>query len=114
MAKIDFTKILNESFAVSKDILKKSWKNLEPYAEHEFRQFAENAEFLASLKLTNQIGDEELAARMEIQRLSLKNVLLTIEGIGLVTAQNVVNAVFSIVQKAIEGALNIALPFGAV
>jgi hypothetical protein len=114
MASIDLKQILKESFSVSKGILKDSWNKLEPYAEHEFRQFAENAEFLATLKLMGEIGEEELKARMEIQRLSLKNVLLTLEGIGLVTAQNVVNAVFAIVQKAIEGALNIALPFGAV
>ncbi|WP_026897427.1 hypothetical protein [Daejeonella oryzae] len=114
MATLDFKQVLKESVSVSKDILKKSWKNLEPYAEHEFRQFAENAEFLATLKLLGQIDEEELKARIEIQRLSLKNVLLTIEGIGLVAAQNVVNAVFSIVQKAIETALNISLPFTAL
>ncbi|WP_423147613.1 hypothetical protein [Rubrolithibacter danxiaensis] len=109
MGTLNFEKIIQESSAISKEIVGKAWKNLKPYAEHEFCQFAENIEFLTQLKIKNQISDEEFKARIEIQRLSLKNVLLAIEGIGLITAQEVVNAVIGIVSKFVEEALHIAI-----
>lgn len=109
MADIDYTKLLADCVNVAKTELGNAWKKAQPYAEHEFKQFAENAEFLAKLKLAGQIDDTELKARLNIQRTSLANVLITIEGIGLVAAQNVVNGIISIVFSAIKTALSVAL-----
>ena len=110
MGTLDYKQIVSECLAAAKTELGKSWKSFKPYAEHEFRQFAENAEFLAHLKLAGTIENEELKARLEIQRLALKNVLLTMRGIGLVTAQNTVNAVLKIVGEAVSKMLEVALP----
>lgn len=109
MASIDYKQLLADCFSVAKSELGNSWNSFKPYAEHEFKQFAENAEFLAKLKLAGEITDEELKARLEIQRLALKNVMLTIEGIGLIAAQNVVNAVLGVIGKAIQTAIGIIL-----
>ncbi len=110
MPSIDLKTILNDSVAVVKPILGKSWKDFKPYAEHEFKKFAESAEFLAKLKLQNSLDDEELKARLELQKLALKNVMLTIQGVALVTAQKAVNAVLDIVAKAIKTVINVSLP----
>ncbi|MGZ3932097.1 MAG: hypothetical protein ACXVPQ_08205 [Bacteroidia bacterium] len=109
MADIDYKKIVADCMDAAKTELGKTWKNVEPYAEHEFEQFAENAAFLAGLKAAGKISDDELKARLDIQRMSLNNVLITIEGIGLIAAQNVVNAVIGIVFDAIKTALSVAL-----
>lgn len=110
MADIDIKEIVKDCIASSKQILGDTWNELKPYADHEYRQFAENAEFLAKLKIAGQIDNTELQARLDIQRLALKNVLLTIKGIGLIAAQNVINAITGIVFAAIESALSIVLP----
>ncbi len=109
MANIDYEKIVSDCIDAAKGELGKTWKSLQPYAEHEFRHFAENATFLAQLKLQNAISDEELKARLEIQRLALSNTLLTIEGIGLISAQNIINAVLGIVFSAIKTVFSLAL-----
>jgi len=110
MADIDFSKIVADAMSFTKQELGKTWNKLKPYAEHEFTQFAENAVFLAKLKLAGTIEDEELKARLNIQRIALNNVLLAIKGIGLVTAQNVVNGVLDIVTKSIKKTLQVVLP----
>lgn len=110
MADINFPQIVSDSLAFAKQEVGKSWNKLKPYAEHEFTQFAENAVFLAKLKLAGSIEEEELKVRLNIQRLALNNVLLAIKGIGLVLAQNVVNGVLDIVAKAIKATLKVALP----
>lgn len=110
MADIDFSKIVADSMTFAKQEVGKAWSKLKPYAEHEFTQFAENAVFLAKLKLAGTIEDDELKARLNIQRIALNNVLLAIKGIGLVTAQNVVNGILDIVTKSIKKILQVALP----
>lgn len=110
MADINFSQIVSDSIAFTKQEVGKSWSKLKPYAEHEFTQFAETAVFLAKLKLSGNIKDDELKARLNIQRLALNNVLLAIKGIGLVMAQNVVNGILDIVTTAISKTLKVALP----
>lgn len=110
MVSIDYKQLISDCVLTARQELGKSWKKFKPFAEHEFRQFAENAEFLAKLRRDQVIDDDEFKARMEIQRLALKNVMLTVQGVGLVTAQNTVNAILGIVGKAIRKTLAVVLP----
>ncbi len=110
MASINIQEIVVEITGSAQGILESKWHSFKPYAEHEFRQFTENAEFLANLRINNEINDAELKARLELQKLALKNVLLAIEGIGLIAAQEVINAAINILAKAIKTVLNISLP----
>jgi hypothetical protein len=110
MAAIDFPQILKECISLAKHEVGKNWSKLKPFAEHEFTQFAENAEFLAQLRLKNIIDDEEFKVRLRFQQTALNNVLLAIKGIGLKTAENVVNGVLGIVSTALKSAINIVLP----
>lgn len=110
MADIDIKQIIIDCTNEVKAILGKSWKQYKPYAEHEFSKFSESAEFLAKLKLSGSISDEELKLRLEMQELAFKSVLLAIQGIGIVTVQNVLNAVLGIVYKAINAVLGGVIP----
>lgn len=110
MPEIDFKAILTDSITAIKAETGKGYSKLKPYAEHEVKQFAENAVFLAKLKLAGTIGDEEFKVRMEMQRLAFTNVFLAVKGIGLVTAQNIVNGVLGILSQALKTALKITLP----
>ena len=110
MADINFKQILDDSIVFAKSELGGTYKKLKPYAEHEFTQFAENTVFLAKIKLDGIIENDELKTRLALQKLAFTNVLLTIKGIGLIGAQNLVNGILGIVSKAIMGALKISLP----
>lgn len=110
MATPDFEQILTDSVALAKKELGSTYKKLKPYAEHEFRQFAENLSFLATLKLKGAITQEELKLRLQLQKQALANVLLAIQGIGLVVAEKIINGVLGIVAKALKSALKVTLP----
>lgn len=110
MTDIDIQQIIKDCTAAVKSILGKSWKQYKPYAEHEFQKFSESAEFLAKLKLAGNIGEEELKLRLQMQELAFRNVLLAIQGIGIVTVQNVLNAVLGIVYKAVNALLGSVIP----
>ncbi len=110
MASLDLSSLVSESIGVAKTEAGAAWTKLQPFADHEFMQFARNAEFLSQLKIKGTISEEEFRARMNLQRLALNNTLLAIQGIGAVTAQNIVNAVLGLVKKAIFNTFNIVLP----
>ena len=57
MEQIDYLKLLGDCISLAKKEIGAGFDSLKPYAETEFRKFAENAEFLAKLKLTGQIDD---------------------------------------------------------
>lgn len=107
---MDYNQIIKDSIDATRKIVGKSWKKVKPYAQAEFFDFVQNAEQLARLKLSGDISEEELEKRLIIQRTSLTNVFLTIEGMSLVTAQNVVNAVLGIIGEAIFTAIKVVLP----
>jgi hypothetical protein len=65
---------------------------------------------LAQLRITNQITQEELEARLSFQKLAFQNVLITLQGLGLIAAQNIVNGVIGILRTAIEKAIGFKLP----
>lgn len=110
MPDFDFNQVLGDSLAFAKKELGSTFKKVKPFAEHEFKQFAENALFLAQLKLRGIIENDELSSRIQLQKLAMANVLLAIKGIGIVTAQNLVNGVLDIVSKSIKKAINVAIP----
>jgi hypothetical protein len=110
MPELDFQKVLTDSLSFAKGELGTGFKKVKPFAEHEFRQFTENALFLAKLRVLGTIDDDELKSRLELQKLAVANVFLAIKGVGLVTAQNIVNGVLDIIGKAIKKSINVALP----
>jgi len=110
MPDFNFTQVISDAIALTKNELGKTFKKVKPFAEHEFQQFSENALFLANLKLQGTIDEAELQSRIQLQKLALANVLLAIKGVGIVSAQNVVNGVLGIVGKAVETAIGVAIP----
>lgn len=110
METIDLKQLLKDCMDKAKTITGSAWNDLKPYAEHEFTQFTEDAIFLTRLKATGVIDDTAFKTRMDMQKRALQDVLLTIEGIGLVTAQDILNGIFDIVAKAIFAAIGIPLP----
>ena len=107
---LDIQQILTDSLKAGKEIAGKAWKDVKPFAEHENVQFAEDVEFLVQLKTKGTIDDEEFKARLGFLKLGFTNVFLAIKGIGILQAQNIVNAVIGIVSKSVLATFNISLP----
>src|SRR5690349_9212007 len=108
---LDIQQILTDSLKASKEIAGKAWKDVKPFAAHESRQFAEDVEFLVQLKANGTIEDEEFKARLSFLKLGFTNVFLAIKGIGILQAQNIVNAIIGIVSQSVLSTFHIALPF---
>jgi hypothetical protein len=102
--------ILADSLAVLKNNAQNAYNKAKPYAEQEFKKLADDALFLAGLLNNHEIDDNEFKQRLMMQKHAATNVLLTIQGIGLVAAQNTINAVIGIVSTAVQKVLGVVLP----
>ena len=92
-----------------KDILKDSWSDTREYAKGESKKMALALAQIAKLRALGQISEDEAYLLLEMQKNSTRAVLLTIEGIGLITAQRAIDAALKAVADAVNGTIGFAL-----
>jgi hypothetical protein len=85
------------------------WPLLEPLAETELRLLAQSIVDLSALAGAGSI-DEPLAHRLaHIHQLSARNVLVTVEGLGLIAAEQTIRAGIRAVTQTVNAAAQFAL-----
>jgi hypothetical protein len=101
------TDLINPFLAAVEPILKKSWGEVKDYADAEAAKMAKTLETIATLRASNKIDDDQAKALLDMQKHAMQSVLLAVEGIGLIAAQNAINAGLA----AVKDVVNKALPF---
>jgi hypothetical protein len=80
-------------------------KKVKPLAELQLKSIIHNLEQIAELKLQGKITEDQARLHLTIQKESIRTILLSFEGIGILTAEEAINsalnAVKTIVNKAI-------------
>jgi len=64
---------------------------------------------IEKLKLKNEIDDEEARLQFKIQKNASRTVLLTIEGLGVLAAEEAINAAMKVVKDTVNSALGFTL-----
>jgi len=85
------------------------WPEVENYAIGESQKLAHSLLQITTLRLSNQISTGECSVLLEMQKNATRNVLLAIEGIGLVAVETAINGALAAVQSAVNGAIGFAL-----
>lgn len=106
---IDLNQLLKEMTESAKKVLKSKWKEIKPFAEQQLKSFAENIKLIAVLKAKGKITEEQARLHLTIQKESARTVLLAMEGIGIVTAENAINAALKVVQTTVNNSIGWAL-----
>lgn len=91
------------------EILSGHAKNVASYAEAEGRKLAQSAAEIAQLRVSGEIDDEEMRLQLDIQKNASRAVLMTIKGIGLIAAEQAINAAFDILRGALGRAVGVPL-----
>ena len=90
-------------------ILKDHWKDVQDYAKTESKKTAETLALITKRYLDKTIDKNTANAYLDMQKHSTQNVLLTIKGIGLIAAQEAINAALDAVATAVNRAIGFAL-----
>lgn len=100
--KIDIKELLHSMLEATKSVIKKEWKHISPLAELQIKNIIHNLEQIALLKIEGKISEEQAKLHISIQKESFKTMLLSFEGIGIITAEKAINAAFNTVKKTIS------------
>ncbi|GJM64584.1 hypothetical protein [Persicobacter diffluens] len=105
MADINVQKILEQMLDAAKGVLENHWDEAKPFAEQELKALAENLQLIGQLKLEGKITQEQAKYYLEIQKSSVRIVLLTIEGLGILAVEAAINAALNVIRSTVNTAL---------
>lgn len=105
MAEVNTTEVLKKMLEAAKAVFNTQWKEVKPYAEQEFKAFTQNIQMINKLKEKGKITEAQAKLYFENQNLSIRIVLLSLEGISLVTIENAINAAINVVKDTVNTAI---------
>lgn len=85
------------------------WPQLAPLADLELRRLAQSLVDLAGLLASGAIDEVRARQIVHIHQLAARSVLLTVEGVGLLTAEQVINAGIRAAAEKVNGTAKLAL-----
>jgi hypothetical protein len=106
---INVTEIATKMLAAIRKVFTKNWPKVEDYAETECKKLAETLAMIEKLRLQGKITEEEAKLQLQIQKNAARAVLLTLEGMGVLAAEEAINAALEVVGEAINAALGFTL-----
>lgn len=93
----------------AKGKLKEHWPEVKEFAKSEARKTSETLAMIERLTLTGDINIKQAKALLQMQKNSAMAVLLTVEGLGLLTVESAINAALGAVRDTVNTALGFVL-----
>jgi hypothetical protein len=109
MPSIDPALVGKEMLAAAHGVLKKRWPRVRDYASQELKKLAQDIAFIEEQVALGKMTEQQAKLHFGIQRNAARTVLLTIEGIGLLAAEEAINAALKVVSKSVNTALGFVL-----
>ncbi len=79
------------------------------YARPEFQRLLQAAADIGALVAAGKVSDAEARSLFDIHRNTARMVLLSVEGMGLLAAENALNSALGAARDAVNGALGFVL-----
>ena len=105
MAEFNLSELLNPMLSAAKGELTKYWSEVKPYAQKEIKAMAENLKLINKLKQQGKITEEQAKLYLDLQKNSFKIVLLTFQGLSILTVENTINAVLKSVKDTVNSVI---------
>ena len=105
MADIDYSQLLKDMLAAMKQSFTNDWNDAQPYAKAELNSFVDNIKLINRLKSDGKITEEKAKLYLEMQKGSMRIVLLTIDGLTILAVENAINAALDVVRNTVNTAI---------
>jgi hypothetical protein len=109
MANIDFSKLLPEMSKAAQKVLKNKWPEVKGYAESAFEEMRKTLQYISDEFLAGRMTKERAKQQLAIQKRTAMQILLTVEGLGLLAAEEAVNAALDVIKDVINAAVGFPL-----
>lgn len=107
---IPISSIVKPMVAAAKTVLADDWPKIKKFAEPELKRLGQSLKDIAQSAAKEDISRAEAKSLLRIHRNTTLTVLLTVEGLGVITAERAINRALG----AAADVVNAALPFKLV
>ncbi len=105
----DVASLAESMLAAARIPLGAAWNEARPFAQTQFTNIAQQIVAIKEQRLAGTLTEEQAVLLLDMQTNASRSVLLTIEGIGLLAAQDAINAALAVVTQFVNTALGFAL-----
>jgi hypothetical protein len=109
MSGVDIQGVAAEAAKKMIAILTGAGKDVASYAEAEAKKLATSAVEIAALRAAGTIDDEEMRLHLDIQKHASRAVLMAVKGVGLLAAEQAINAGLQVILGAVRRATGLNL-----
>ena len=106
---INVSDLSKKMLVACKGVLSANWPDIKEYAESETKKLAQTIIMIEKLHLTGKITKKQAKLLLDIQKNSMRIVLLAVEGMGVLMVEKAINAALAVVKDAVNTALNFKL-----
>lgn len=106
---IDTKDLVSKMTQAASAVLKSKWPITKAYAEMEFRKLGETIVSIEEAKLKGEIDEEDARILIDMQKNAMRTVLLAVEGLGALAAEQAINAALSVIRDTVNRVVGFAL-----
>jgi len=106
---LDVGTLANQMLGAALPILKKNAQDAESFAKTEFTKIAQTIVSIGEQLAAGQINQQQAGLLLDMQSSASRSVLLCLQGLSLLMAEEAVNAALSVVKTVVNTALKFPL-----
>ncbi len=106
---LNTAQLTQDMAAAFQGVFVKKWPEIKEYAETEAKKMAQSLVMIEVLSISGKINAAQAALHLEIQKNATRMVFLTLEGLGILTAEAAMNAALNVVKESVNTALGFSL-----
>ncbi len=106
---IDVGDVAAKIVTAMQGVFKTNWPVISSYATGEAQKLAHTFVQIAELRASNQISEAEGSVLLEMQKNATRGVLLAVQGMGLLTVEEAINAALAAVKDIVNTAIGFVL-----
>jgi hypothetical protein len=109
MTELDVNALGKEMLAAALPILKERTEDASAYADMEFKKIAQTLASITEQFAAGQLSEHQARLLMAMQKNASQSVMLTLEGLGLLSVELAINAALDVVRGTVNRAIGFAL-----
>ena len=106
---LDLASLAQSMLAAAETSLKTGWTTAQPFAQTQFTNIAQQIVDIEAQLKAGTINQSQASLLMDMQKNASRAALLAVEGIGLIAAQNAINAALGAIATTVNGAIGFSL-----
>ena len=106
---LDVNELAQTMIGAARDAVSDRWPQIQDLAELEFQRLAMSIADIGSLVAAGKIDESRARQHAHIHQITARGIIATVEGLGLRTAEQALNAGIRSVAKVVNGVVKFAL-----